>query len=70
MWVKVKFDFVYMFYMDDDYFLCLDKFKLELYYRLMRLLVWGFYYCVFWDIIYVDEVWIVFFVDVIECFFL
>ena len=68
MWAKAKFDFDYMLHMDDDYFLCLDKLKSELYHRPARSLVWGSYHCKSQDIIYVDEAWIVFSTDVIERF--
>jgi len=68
MWAKAKFDFTYMLHMDDDYFLCLDKLKSELYHRPRKTLVWGSFHCSFQDIIYVDEAWIVFSEDVIERF--
>ena len=68
MWAKAKFDFAYMLHMDDDYFLCLDKLKSELYHRPTKSLVWGSYHCASQGIIYVDEAWIVFSADVIERF--
>ncbi|KAL9950568.1 hypothetical protein ACROYT_G043084 [Oculina patagonica] len=68
MWAKAKFDFAYMLHMDDDYFLCLEKLKSELYHRPRKALVWGSYHCSFKDIIYVDEAWILFTSDVIERF--
>ena len=68
MWAKAKFEFTYMLHMDDDYFLCLDKLKSELYHRPRKSLVWGSYHCASQDIIYVDEAWIVFSADVIERF--
>jgi len=68
MWAKAKFDFTYMLHMDDDYFLCLDKLKSELYHRPRKSLVWGSYHCSYQDLIYVDEAWIVFSADVIERF--
>lgn len=68
IWAKAKFDFAYMLHMDDDYFLCLEKLKAELYHRPRKTLVWGSYHCSFQDIIYVDEAWILFTSDVIEQF--
>ena len=68
MWAKAKFDFAYMLHMDDDYFLCLDQLKAELFHRPRKSLVWGSFHCGSKDIIYVDEAWIVFSADVIERF--
>ena len=68
MWAKAKYEFKFMLHMDDDYFLCLEKLKSELYHRPKKSLVWGSYHCSFKDIIYVDEAWIIFSSDVIEQF--
>lgn len=68
LWAKAKFKFKFMLHMDDDYFLCLENLKSELYHRPSKSLVWGSYHCSFKDIIYVDEAWIVFSSDVIERF--
>ena len=54
--------------MDDDYFLCLDKLKSELYHSPRKTLVWGSFHCGSKNIIYVDEAWILFSEDVIERF--
>lgn len=68
MWARAKYEFKFMLHMDDDYFLCLEKLKSELYHRPKKSLVWGSYHCSFKDIIYVDEAWIIFSSDVIEQF--
>ena len=54
MWAKAKYEFKFMLHMDDDYFLCLEKLKSELYHRPKKSLVWGSYHCSFKDIIYVS----------------
>ena len=68
MWAKANYQFTYMLHMDDDYFLCLENLKSELYHRPRKSLVWGSYHCSSEDIIYVDEAWILFSSDVIEWF--
>ena len=68
MWATAKFNFVYLLRVDDDYFVCLEKLKAELYHRPRKTLIWGSYHCLFRDIIYVDEAWILFTSDVIERF--
>lgn len=68
LWASAKFNFVYLLRADDDYFVCLEKLKAELHYRPRRALIWGSYHCLFRDIIYVDEAWILLTSDVIERF--
>ncbi|KAJ7386562.1 hypothetical protein OS493_008699 [Desmophyllum pertusum] len=68
MWATAKFNFVYLLRVDDDYFVCLERLKAELYHRPTTMLIWGSYHCWFQDLIYVDEAWILFTSDVIERF--
>ncbi|KAJ7386560.1 hypothetical protein OS493_008697 [Desmophyllum pertusum] len=68
MWATAKFNFVYLLRVDDDYFVCLERLKAELYHRPTTMLIWGSYHCSFQDLIYVDEAWILFTSDVIERF--
>lgn len=68
IWATAKFNFVYLLRVDDDYFVCLERLKAELYYRPTERLIWGSYHCLYRDLIYVDEAWILFSSDIIERF--
>ncbi|XP_032221470.2 uncharacterized protein LOC5520674 [Nematostella vectensis] len=66
-WAMAHYEFQYLLRVDDDYFVCLNRLLNELPRRPKNNLVWGHFYCLK-DLVYVDEAWMIFSVDVIRKF--
>ena len=67
LWAKAKFNFQYLLRLDDDYFVCMDRLLNELPFRPKTNLNWGWYHCKE-NLVYMDEAWVLFSIDVIEQF--
>ena len=68
MWATTKYNFSYFLRADDDYFICMERLLHELHHRPTKMLSWGWYHCMFKDLIYMDEAWTLYSHDVIVRF--
>lgn len=67
IWAMQNYDFDYFLRVDDDYFLCLDRFTHELQFPMQKMYHWGYVHCVT-DLVRPEESMILLSRDLVERF--